>query len=187
MYLTLHNVGGLISLGQSAQTHTDLFLDEEVPVRRASPVVVLSSLFAFSLSSSLCSRLAYADEVVEHPTKLVLDAQAFEQPGTERSTLDGIEDKVEVLDHESFRTADGKFDAGVYAVAGPHRFEVKDGYGVDEFFYFLEGGVTLTSVDGKRTEVGAGEAVVIPKGWRGTWESPGYKKIYVIRSDEPIE
>ena len=152
-------------------------------MRLVSPVLLFSSL----LASLLGSVLVHADEVIQHPTKLVLGPQAFAQPGTERSTLEGNDGEVEVLDHESFRTADGKFDAGVYAVAGPHRFEVKDGYGVDEFFYFLEGGVTLTSVDGQRTEVGVGEAVVIPKGWRGTWESPGYKKIYVIRSDEPIE
>lgn len=152
-------------------------------MRRVSIVLVLSGLFAtLSLGAPV-----YSGEVAEHPTKLVLGAQAFEQPGTKRSTLAGTEDEVAVLDHEAFRTADGKFDAGVYAVAGPHRFEIKDGYGVDEFFYFLEGGVTLTSVDGTRTEVGVGEAVVVPKGWRGTWESPGYKKIYVIRSDKPIE
>ena len=148
-------------------------------MRRVPLVLVLFSL--------LGGTLARADEVVEHPTKLVLGAQAFAQPGTESSTLAGTEGEVAVLDQEAFRTPDGKFDAGVYQVAGPHRFDVKADYGVDEFMYFLEGGVTLISVDGKRTEVGAGEAVVIPKGWRGTWESAGYKKIYVIRSDAPIE
>jgi uncharacterized cupin superfamily protein len=148
-------------------------------VVRISAVLVLVSL--------LGGVLAHGGEIVEQPTKLVLGAQAFEQPGTQRSTVEGPAGEVAVLDHESFRTADGRFDAGVYAVAGPHRFDVEDDYGVDEFMYFLEGGVTLVSVDGTRTEVGAGEAVVVPKGWRGTWESDGYKKIYVIRSDDPIE
>jgi uncharacterized cupin superfamily protein len=127
-----------------------------------------------------------ADDVAQ-PTKLVLDAGAFTLPGTERSTIAGTAGEVAVLDHEAFRTGDGRFDAGVYAVEGPHRFSVEDDYGVDEFMYFLDGGVTLTSVDGRRTEVRAGEAVVVPKRWRGVWESQGYRKIYVIRSDEPIE
>ena len=148
-------------------------------MRRMTLVLILFSL--------LGGPFARAGEGVEHPTKLVLGAQAFAQPGTERSTLAGTEGEVAVLDHESFRAPDGKFDAGVYQVAGPHRFDVMEDYGVDEFMYFLEGGVTLISTDGTRTEVGAGEAVVIPKGWRGTWESAGYKKIYVIRSDAPIE
>jgi uncharacterized cupin superfamily protein len=121
------------------------------------------------------------------PTKLVLGPEVFALAGTERSTLEGTAGTANVLDHEAFRTADGRFDAGVYAVDGPHRFELAHDYGVDEFMYFLEGSVTLTSVDGRRTDVGAGEAVVIPKTWRGVWESPGYRKIYVIRSDEPIE
>lgn len=30
------------------------------------------------------------------------------------------------------------------------RYEIGEPYGVDEFMYFLEGGVTLTSVDGSK-------------------------------------
>jgi len=36
--------------------------------------------------------------------------------------------------------------------SGKTRSEIDEPYGVDEFMYFLEGGVTLTSSDGTVTE-----------------------------------
>ena len=57
-------------------------------------------------------------------------------------------------------------------------------YGVDEFMYFLEGGVKLTSSDGTVQTINAGEAVTIPKEWTGIWETDGYRKIWVIYSDD---
>jgi uncharacterized cupin superfamily protein len=53
--------------------------------------------------------------------------------------------------------------------------------------YFLEGGVTLTSSDGTRLEIVAGDAVMIPKEWRGVWDTKGYLKIYVIHYQTPLE
>ena len=64
------------------------------------------------------------------------------------------------------------------------RIDIDEPYGVDEFMYFLEGGVTLTSADGQVQEVVAGEAVTIPKEWTGTWETGGYSKIWVIYSED---
>jgi uncharacterized cupin superfamily protein len=143
---------------------------------------------AIALTSATGALSALAADDVVHPTKLALGADAFLSAATVRSTHSGTKGEVDVLDHEAFRAADDRFDAGVYAVSGPHRAEIAQDYGVDEFMYFLEGGVTLISADGTRTEVGAGEAVVVPKTWRGVWESEGYKKIYVIYSpDKPIE
>ena len=90
-------------------------------------------------------------------------------------------------DVEVFRSRDEHFDAGVYR-SGPNRVTIDEPYGVDEFMYFLEGGVTLTSRDGSAIEVKAGEAVVIPKEWTGVWETGGYTKIYVIYSPgRPID
>lgn len=90
-------------------------------------------------------------------------------------------------DVEVFRNEDGKFDAGMYR-SGPNRVTISEPYGVNEFMYFLEGGVTLTSADGQALKVNAGDAVVIPRNWTGVWETPGYTKIYVIYSpDKPIE
>ncbi len=89
-------------------------------------------------------------------------------------------------DVEAFLSSDRHFDAGMYR-AGPSRSEITEPYGVDEFMYFLKGGVTLTSSDGTVLEIRAGDAVTIPKEWTGIWETDGYTKIYVMYSpDKPI-
>ena len=86
-----------------------------------------------------------------------------------------------ILDLTSMKSSDGKFASGMYS-AGAQRFEITEPYGVDEFMFFLEGSVTLTSSDGTVTVVNAGEAVTIPKEFTGVWESDGYRKIWVIYS-----
>ncbi|MBW2541850.1 MAG: DUF861 domain-containing protein [Deltaproteobacteria bacterium] len=83
----------------------------------------------------------------------------------------------------TLKSSDEKFFTGMYR-SGGEREEYKDKpYGVDEFMYFLEGSVTLTSADGAVQVVNAGEAVTIPKEWKGIWESNGYTKIWVIYSN----
>jgi len=66
------------------------------------------------------------------------------------------------------------------------RTQHEDGHvtldGVDEFMYFLEGSVTLTSSDGSVQTIDAGEGVTIAKEWTGIWETDGYTKIWVIYS-----
>ena len=93
------------------------------------------------------------------------------------------EDGDEVRDVTSLLSSDGRFASGMYR-AGPSRWEITEPYGVDEFMYFLEGGVTLTSSDGTVTEIEAGEAVTIAKEWTGVWETDGYMKIWVIYSED---
>lgn len=88
-----------------------------------------------------------------------------------------------VKDITSLMSSDGRFASGMY-LAGKSRWVIEEPYGVDEFMYFLEGGVTLTSSDGSVTTISAGEAVTIPKEWTGIWETEGYKKIWVIYSDD---
>ena len=89
-------------------------------------------------------------------------------------------------DVEAFVSSDKKFDAGIYR-SGPVRSEIDEPYGVDEFMYFIEGGVTLTSADGSELSIGAGDAVMIPREWRGVWDTAGYLKIYVIHYQQPLE
>jgi uncharacterized cupin superfamily protein len=89
-------------------------------------------------------------------------------------------------DVEAFISSDRKFDAGVFR-SGAVRAEIDEPYGVDEFMYFIEGGVTLTSADGSETVVRAGDAVMIPREWRGVWDTDGYLKIYVIHYQTPFE
>lgn len=88
-----------------------------------------------------------------------------------------------ILDVTSLKSSDGRFASGMYR-SGKVRFEVDEPYGVDEFMYFVEGGVTLTSADGTVQQIEAGEAVTIPKEWTGIWETDGYTKIWVIYSED---
>lgn len=89
----------------------------------------------------------------------------------------------QVLDITSLLSKDGKFASGIYK-AGKSRWEITEPYGVDEFMYFMEGSVTLTSSDGSVQVIEAGEAVTIPKEWTGVWETDGYRKIWVIYSED---
>ena len=134
-------------------------------------------------SASICfmgaSALAVAETV--HPAKLSsadLTGKAFDNPNTIiTETPTG-----NILDITSLKSSDGKFASGMYK-AGKSRFEITEPYGVDEFMFFLEGSVTLTSVDGSKMTISAGEAVTIPKEWTGVWETEGYRKIWVIYSE----
>ncbi len=87
------------------------------------------------------------------------------------------------LDVTTLLSSDRKFGSGMYQ-SGKRRFEVTDPYGVDEFMYFTEGSVTLTSSDGTVQTINAGEAVTIPREWTGTWDTDGYTKIWVIYSED---
>jgi uncharacterized cupin superfamily protein len=75
------------------------------------------------------------------------------------------------------RSKDRKVEMGVFD-AGPSEQDVES-YEDDEFMFFIDGGVTLTSADGTVLEVHAGEGVAMPKGWKGHWSTKGYKKYYV--------
>ena len=88
-----------------------------------------------------------------------------------------------IQDVTTLLSSDKKFASGMYK-SGKVRFEATEPYGVDEFMYFLEGGVQLTSADGSVQVINAGEAVTIPKEWTGVWDTDGYTKIWVIYSED---
>ncbi|GAB3270761.1 cupin domain-containing protein [Parahaliea aestuarii] len=137
----------------------------------------LTTLCAALLSSSL----AVAGEVIK-PAEMSRDDLAgklFDSPDTKKTERDS----GTVLDVTSLLSSDKKFASGMYK-APASRWEINEPYGVDEFMYFLEGGVTLTSSDGSVQTIEAGEAVTIPKEWTGVWETEGYTKIWVIYSED---
>jgi len=123
------------------------------------------------------------DDAGVHPAKISAD----DMTGTifERDDMTRTEHESGnvTLDVTSLLSSDKKFASGMYK-SGKSNFEIEDAYGVDEFMYFIEGGVTLTSSDGTVTQISAGEAVTIPKEWTGTWDTEGYKKIWVIYSED---
>ncbi len=140
------------------------------------------SSFWIRLAALMCwtgvSMGAIAETI--HPAKLSsteLAGYAFKNPNTiVTETPSG-----KIHDLTSLKSSDGKFASGMYS-AGKSRFDITEPYGVDEFMFFLEGSVTLTSGDGSQMTVNAGEAVTIPKEWTGVWETDGYRKIWVIYS-----
>jgi uncharacterized cupin superfamily protein len=139
---------------------------------------------AFLALASMAASISAAEVV--HPVKMSkaqLAGGIFGDYEPVVSTHDGNT----THDVEVFRTASGLFDAGMYR-SGKVRYEIEKPYGVNEYMHFLEGGVTLTSSDGKVTEIRVGDSVVIPAEWTGVWDTDGYMKIYVIYSpDAPIE
>ncbi len=71
----------------------------------------------------------------------------------------------------SYQSSDGKFEVGFY-----HGSEVTlriSNWPVDEFMYFLEGQVEIINEDGSSKIYGPGDALVMPKGFNGTWRQLG--------------
>ena len=76
-------------------------------------------------------------------------------------------------------SSDGKFKTGMYKV-GPEHYDYRTtGYESYEFIHVITGSITLTAADGKIHSVRPGEAVTIPQGWKGRWDSDGYTKLWV--------
>lgn len=145
----------------------------------------MSKWIAGLLAASLgCGGAAFADGVVSRPADLkplkVTSAEAlssvFSRPTVVKEN--GVDGPTS--DYPMLKSRDGKLEAGVFA-AGPSDYAVAS-YEEDEFMFFLEGGVVMTSADGTVLEAKAGEAVVVPKGWKGRWTTKGYKKYYVTYS-----
>ena len=136
------------------------------------------------LSMAGLNPVAQAESGQPRPAKMSKDDLAggmFDRSGMIKSTHNGNT----TLDTTSLKSSDGKFASGMYK-SGQVRAEITAPYGVDEFMYFLDGGVKLTSGDGSVQVINAGEAVTIPKEWTGIWETDGYTKIWVIYSEDGL-
>lgn len=123
-----------------------------------------------------------ADAAVALPAKISkedMSGKIFERPETTKT----VRGDNSILDVTTLLSSDKKFASGMYK-SGKSRFEATEPYGVDEFMYFIEGGVTLTSADGSVQVINAGEAVTLPKEWTGIWDTDGYTKIWVIYSED---
>jgi len=67
----------------------------------------------------------------------------------------------------SFQSSDGKLEVGLYRLS---QVTLKiSNWPVDEFMYFLEGQVEITDEEGSSNIYGPGDAIVMPKGFSGTW------------------
>ena len=131
----------------------------------------------------LAGLLFAADQEVVRPAK-ISKAEVAGGIFARAEMLETVhEDGHKTLDVTTLLSSDGKFASGMYK-SGKTRAEINEPYGVDEFMYFVEGSVTLTSSDGSVQVINAGEAVTIPKEWTGIWDTDGYTKFWVIYSED---
>ena len=138
--------------------------------------VVLTLMSAFALADQHQSGVVYPSKISKSDTA----GQIFDRADMLETNHD---DGHTTLDVTTLLSSDGKFASGMYK-SGKTRSEINEPYGVDEFMFFLEGGVTLTSSDGTVMEISAGEGVTISKEWTGIWDTDGYTKIWVIYSED---
>lgn len=137
-----------------------------------------------ALTTGLSANGVYAQptQPVVIPSAKVADGSAFSHPDATR----GMDEGVTHAQHVFGISPDRRMIASIYD-SGASKIDFATGYPGDEFMYFITGGVTLTDTEGKVTKVSEGEAVFLPKGWKGTWDSPAYKKYFVYYSDQPME
>lgn len=84
------------------------------------------------------------------------------------------------LDHAYYERAEAGVKAGIWRSCG--YVEFYDSYPCDEFMLVLEGEVTVESESFSETYK-AGDAFLIPKGFKGYWRQPGEMlKYYMIVS-----
>jgi uncharacterized cupin superfamily protein len=142
------------------------------------PVLCLLIVTAITVHSKEKSEATVTDKVpqVAHLSKDQISGNVFKQKEARASKYKG---STPVIDFTSMISSNEKFTTGMYS-SGPLHESYEDAYGSDEFFYIISGKITLTSEDGTVTVVNPGEAVSIPKEWRGQWDTDGYNKIYVM-------
>jgi len=145
---------------------------------KLSNAVILLMIIAFVTAIA-----SHHETVAIHPAKISKSDAAGEIFSRDNMIETTHDDGHTTLDVTTLLASDGKFASGMYK-SGKTRSEINEPYGVDEFMFFLEGGVTLTSSDGTVTEIGPGEGVTIPKEWTGIWDTDGYRKIWVIYSED---
>lgn len=77
---------------------------------------------------------------------------------------------------------DGKLEVGVWECT-PGRFTVvRDNN--SETCHIVSGRVSLHGADGRTQEVGTGEVLVLPKGWRGEWTiHEKTRKLYIMHQE----
>ena len=143
--------------------------------------IILTTAIGIFLSTSVLAD-HHEENTIVKPAKITkndIAGNIYNHPDMVKSTNNGNT----TLDVTTMLSSDGKFGTGMYR-SGKVRFEITEPYGVDEFFYVIEGSITLISADGTVTKTNAGEAVSIPKEWTGIWDTDGYSKIWVIYSED---
>lgn len=91
--------------------------------------------------------------------------------------------RPEALTQNYYTSRSGRFFTGVWE-STPGRWSVN--YSEDELCVLLSGRVVLTDESGRAEHFAAGDAFIIPAGFRGTWETVDpVRKVYAIHEGEP--
>ncbi|TDG03305.1 DUF861 domain-containing protein [Paraburkholderia guartelaensis] len=143
-----------------------------------------SALAAALAVCSLGCPYAQAQTQTTKPVKFSkadLGGAVFNRKDAQKS----VEGGTQMTDVVGFTSPDKAYQTGVFK-SGPSHEVIKgpQGLAYTEFLYFLSGGVKLTSSDGSVLNVGTGEAVTLPKGWTGQFDTEGYTKLYVTYSPD---
>ncbi|WP_175922955.1 cupin domain-containing protein [Burkholderia latens] len=134
------------------------------------------ALAALIFAGVTISSAAYAETIKPiKASKSDLAGAIFARTGAVTTADHGVHG----TDVVTFTSTDNAYQTGVYR-SGPAHEEIAGPQGLpyNEFLYFLSGSVTLTSSDGSVMVVKTGEAVTLPKGWTGRFDTPGYTKLY---------
>ncbi|APR36229.1 cupin domain-containing protein [Paraburkholderia sp. SOS3] len=116
-------------------------------------------------------------------TKPEINGAIFERKDAVHENKDGNA----TTDVVTFTSKDNGYQTGLYKSGPLHEVISKaPGYPYNEFLYFISGGATFTSADGSVVAVHAGEAVSLPKGWVGTFDTKGYTKLYVTYNPDDV-
>ena len=93
-----------------------------------------------------------------------------------------LEGKPWERSRELWRSADGLMRIGVWECT-PGRFSA-DRSAASETCHLIAGRVTLHGPEGASRELGAGDMLVLPRGWRGEWTlHETTRKLYVLHDD----
>ena len=131
--------------------------------------IILATVIGVFMSVTIMSN-DHEESTVVIPAKISKEDAAgaiYNRPDMVEETGNGNT----TLDVMTMLSSDGKFGTGMYR-SGKVHYDITEPYGVDEFFYILEGSITLTSADGTVQTM------------TGTWDTDGYNKVWVIYTED---
>jgi len=138
--------------------------------------ILLATLLLFAATA------AAEEENIEAPAPVRLDADKLAGLGLEEFDPFPKEMVLSGRSKHSYHT----FFSGQEVVvevyeAEPAKLKVDEPWPYDEFIYVLSGKLVLTDARGEVTQFVAGESLVVPKGFLGTWEMQGnFRELVVI-------
>ncbi len=101
------------------------------------------------------------------------DMQTDMPPWPDEDILSGVSE------HRYAYFYSGDIDVAIYE-AKPMKLRIED-YDIDEFVMVVSGALILTADGGYPQKFDAGESVLVPKGFTGTWEMQGnFREMVVI-------